>query len=55
MSPAATTLLTAVSFVDDAGVERYGFVQIPADTPGVTVNGDWDALGCGPPGATRSR
>ena len=45
MSPAATTLLTAVSFVDDAGVERYGFVQVPADTPGVTVNGDWDALG----------
>ena len=45
MSPAATTLLTAVSFFDDAGVERYGFVQVPADTPGVTVNGDWDALG----------
>jgi alkylation response protein AidB-like acyl-CoA dehydrogenase len=45
MSPAATTLLTAVSFVDDGGVERYGFVQIPADTPGVTINGDWDALG----------
>jgi alkylation response protein AidB-like acyl-CoA dehydrogenase len=45
MSPAATTLLTAVSFVDDRGVERYGFVQIPADAPGVTINGDWDALG----------
>jgi alkylation response protein AidB-like acyl-CoA dehydrogenase len=45
MSPAATTLLTAVSFVDDEGVERYGFVQIPADAPGVTINGDWDALG----------
>ena len=45
MSPAATTLLTAVTFVDDAGVERYGFVQVPADAPGVTVNGDWDALG----------
>src|SRR5215203_1321272 len=45
MSPAATTLLTAVSFVDDAGVERYGFVQVPADAPGVTINGDWDALG----------
>jgi alkylation response protein AidB-like acyl-CoA dehydrogenase len=45
MSPAATTLLTAVGFRDDAGVERYGFVQIPADTPGVTINGDWDALG----------
>jgi alkylation response protein AidB-like acyl-CoA dehydrogenase len=45
MSPAATTLLTAVSFVDDDGVERYGFVQVPADSPGVAVNGDWDALG----------
>jgi alkylation response protein AidB-like acyl-CoA dehydrogenase len=45
MSPAATTLLTAVSFVDDDGVERYGFVQVPADAPGVTINGDWDALG----------
>ena len=45
MSPAATTLLTAVSFVDDAGVERYGFVQVPADAPGVTINDDWDALG----------
>jgi alkylation response protein AidB-like acyl-CoA dehydrogenase len=45
MSPAATTLLTTVSFVDDEGVERYGFVQVPADAPGVTINGDWDALG----------
>ena len=45
MSPAATTLLTAVSFLDDDGVERYGFVQVPADSPGVTINGDWDALG----------
>jgi len=45
MSPAATTLLTAVSFVDGAGVERYGFVQVPADAAGVAVNGDWDALG----------
>jgi alkylation response protein AidB-like acyl-CoA dehydrogenase len=45
MSPAATTLLTAVSFVDEGGVERYGFVQIPAGAPGVTINGDWDALG----------
>jgi alkylation response protein AidB-like acyl-CoA dehydrogenase len=45
MSPAATALLTAVSFVDDEGVERYGFVQIPAGAPGVSINGDWDALG----------
>ena len=45
MSPAATTLLTTVTFVDGEGVERYGFVQVPADAPGVTINGDWDALG----------
>jgi alkylation response protein AidB-like acyl-CoA dehydrogenase len=45
MSPAATTLLTAVSFVDDQGVERFGFVQVPADAPGVSINDDWDALG----------
>src|SRR5262249_13847319 len=45
MSPAATTLLTAVSFDDDQGVERYGFVQVPAGAPGLTINGDWDALG----------
>jgi alkylation response protein AidB-like acyl-CoA dehydrogenase len=45
MSPAATTLLTAVTFVDDGGVERYGFVQVPADAAGVSINGDWDALG----------
>src|SRR4051812_5637151 len=45
MSPAATMLLTSISFVDDEGVERYGYVQVPADAPGVTINGDWDALG----------
>src|SRR3954452_16582076 len=46
MSPAATTLLTSVGFVDDEGVERFGYVQIPAGAPGVRINGDWDALGC---------
>jgi len=45
MSPAATTLLTSVGFVDDEGVERYGYVQVPPDAPGVTIKGDWDALG----------
>lgn len=45
MSPAATTLLTSVGFVDDRGVERYGYVQVPADATGVTIHGDWDALG----------
>ncbi len=45
MSPAATVLSTAVTYTDDDGVERYGYAAIPADTPGVTVNDDWDALG----------
>ena len=45
MAPAATALLTSVRFVDDAGVERYGYVQIPADAGGVRINDDWDALG----------
>ena len=45
MSPAATTLLTSVGFVDEDGTERYGYAQVPADTPGVTINDDWDALG----------
>ena len=45
MSPAATTLLTSVGFVDDEGVERYGYAQIPADAPGVRMHDDWDALG----------
>src|SRR3954462_9954202 len=45
MSPAATTLLTSVGFVDDQGVERFGFVQIPAGPPGLQINDDWDALG----------
>ena len=45
MSPAATVLYTAVTFVDDDGVERYGYAQVPTDAPGVEVHGDWDALG----------
>jgi alkylation response protein AidB-like acyl-CoA dehydrogenase len=45
MSPAATVLATAVTFVDDDGVERYGYAQVPADTAGVEIQGDWDALG----------
>ena len=34
MSPAATVLYTAVTFVDDDGVERYGYAQVPADAAG---------------------
>jgi alkylation response protein AidB-like acyl-CoA dehydrogenase len=45
MSPAATALLTSVRFEGEDGVERYGYVQIPADSPGVRINDDWDALG----------
>jgi alkylation response protein AidB-like acyl-CoA dehydrogenase len=45
MSPAATILLTSVRFVDDAGEERFGYVDIPATARGVRINGDWDALG----------
>jgi alkylation response protein AidB-like acyl-CoA dehydrogenase len=44
-SPAATVLYTAVTFTDEDGRERYGYARIPPDTPGVTINGDWDALG----------
>jgi alkylation response protein AidB-like acyl-CoA dehydrogenase len=45
MSPAATSLLTSVRFLDDDGVERFGYAEIPAGTPGVRINDDWDALG----------
>ncbi|HET8951607.1 MAG TPA: acyl-CoA dehydrogenase family protein, partial [Solirubrobacteraceae bacterium] len=45
MSPAATVLFTAVTFRDDDGNDRYGYARVPAGTPGMTVNDDWDALG----------
>jgi alkylation response protein AidB-like acyl-CoA dehydrogenase len=45
MSPAATLLVTAVTFADDGGSERYGYAQIPTATAGVLVHDDWDALG----------
>jgi alkylation response protein AidB-like acyl-CoA dehydrogenase len=44
-SPAATVLYTSVSFVGEDGGERYGYAMVPADAAGVTVHGDWDALG----------
>lgn len=45
MSPAADLLNVAVAYIRDDGEERIGFVQIPTTSPGVRVEGDWDALG----------
>jgi L-evernosamine nitrososynthase len=45
MSPAATTLYTAVRFETEEGDELYGYAMIPTATPGVVVHDDWDALG----------
>jgi alkylation response protein AidB-like acyl-CoA dehydrogenase len=45
MAPAATMLLTSVLFVAEDGSERYGYAEVPAETPGVRINDDWDALG----------
>jgi len=45
MSPAATDLYVAVSYVDGEGVERYAYAMVPTGAPGVVVNDDWDALG----------
>jgi alkylation response protein AidB-like acyl-CoA dehydrogenase len=45
MSPAATDLFVAVTYVDGHGVERYAYAMVPTDAPGVVVHDDWDALG----------
>ncbi len=45
MSPAATDLYVAVTYVDQESVERYTYAMVPADGPGVTIHDDWDALG----------
>jgi L-evernosamine nitrososynthase len=45
MSPAATDLYVAVTYADQAGVERYAYAMVPIDAPGVVVHDDWDALG----------
>ena len=45
MSPAATVLQTAVTFVGDDGLERYGYAAIDPATDGVDIHDDWDALG----------
>jgi alkylation response protein AidB-like acyl-CoA dehydrogenase len=45
MAPAATAFSVAVTYVDDGGVERYGFAVVPVAAEGVEVHGDWDGLG----------
>ncbi len=45
MSPAATDLYVAVTYADDAGIERYAYAMVPTGAPGVVVHDDWDALG----------
>jgi alkylation response protein AidB-like acyl-CoA dehydrogenase len=44
MSPAADVLYTAVTYADGES-ESYGYALVPRNAPGVTVHGDWDALG----------
>ncbi len=45
MSPAATDLYVAVTYVDGDGDERYAYAMVPTAAPGVVVHDDWDALG----------
>jgi alkylation response protein AidB-like acyl-CoA dehydrogenase len=45
MSPAATDLYVAVTYVDREGAERYAYAIVPTDAAGVVVHDDWDALG----------
>lgn len=45
MAPFATMLNVAVSFVDAAGRDRYGFAFVPTASDGVVFHDDWNALG----------
>jgi alkylation response protein AidB-like acyl-CoA dehydrogenase len=45
MSPAATDLYVAVTYVDGEHSERYAYAMVPTGAPGVVVHDDWDALG----------
>jgi alkylation response protein AidB-like acyl-CoA dehydrogenase len=44
MSPASSALFVAVTIVGE-DEEKYAFALVPTNTPGVTLNDDWDALG----------
>jgi alkylation response protein AidB-like acyl-CoA dehydrogenase len=45
MSPAATDLYVAVTYLDKQGVERYAYAMVPTDATGVIIHDDWNALG----------
>jgi alkylation response protein AidB-like acyl-CoA dehydrogenase len=45
MSPAATALYVAVTYVDGEDADRYAYAIVPTDAPGVVIHDDWDALG----------
>src|SRR5215203_5891184 len=45
MSPAATDLYVAITYVDGEHSERYAYAMVPTGAPGVVVHDDWDALG----------
>lgn len=45
MSPAATHLNVSATLVDDGVEGQYGMFFVPAGTPSVCINDDWDALG----------
>jgi alkylation response protein AidB-like acyl-CoA dehydrogenase len=44
MSPAATMLIASVRFLDEDGVDLYGFADIPAGSPGVRIHRDRDTV-----------
>jgi len=45
MSPAATMMLVSATYEGAGGDLLYGYAEVPAETPGVTIHNDWDSLG----------